>query len=184
MTLDKNVLRKWRQFASMYIFSYGSNMLLSRITERINSYKKIRIGYLPKHSLRFHKISKDGSGKADAYCTGKDSDTVWGVIGHISTNDKGELDKFEGLGKGYSEDIVEIITNKGNMLATIYLADVKRIDSNLLPYDWYRDIVVQGCIENQLPKDYTDEVKICSYKKDLDTQRRQKHYEIIEKSGA
>lgn len=142
----------------MYIFSYGSNMLLSRITKRINSYRKIKIGYLPKHLLRFHKISIDGSGKADAHYTGKNLDVVWGVVGHISTNDKRKLDHFEGLGKGYNESTVEIITNKGNILATIYLADVKRINSNLLPYFWYKDIVVRGCIENQLPEDYTKEI--------------------------
>lgn len=159
-------------------------MLLSRITERINSYKKIGIGYLPKHSLRFHKISKDGSGKADAYYTGKDSDIVWGVIGHIDTNAKGELDKFEGLGKGYNDGMVDVITNDGKISATIYLADENRIDFNLLPYDWYKDIVVQGCVENQLPKNYIDAIKSSSFKEDTDVQRRQKHYEILKKSGA
>lgn len=168
----------------MYIFSYGSNMLMSRITERIDSYKKIGIGYLPKHSLRFHKISKDGSGKADAYYTGKDSDVVWGVIGHIDSKAKSKLDRFEGLGKGYNDDVVEVITNEGKISATTYLADENCIDFNLLPYDWYKDIVVQGCIENQLPQDYIDVIKGSSFKKDPDVQRRQKHYGILKKAGA
>ena len=168
----------------MYIFSYGSNMLLSRIIERVKSYKKVGDGYLPKYSLRFHKISKDGSGKADAYYTGKDLDIVWGVIGDIDMNDKKMLDRFEGLGKGYIEHTVEINTNQRKVLAIIYLADEKYINSGILPYDWYKDIVVQGCVENGFPKNYIDAIKSTRYKKDTDFQRRQKYYDMLQKSGA
>ena len=159
-------------------------MLLSRITERVNSYKKICIGYLPHYALRFHKISKDGSGKANAFFTGNDEDNVWGVIGEISMADKKELDKFEGLGKGYNEDKVMIETENGRIIATIYVADTQHIDTSILPYDWYKDLVLQGCVENQLPTGYIEFVRNLPNIKDVDNQRQQKHQKLLKKRGA
>ena len=168
---------------NMYIFSYGSNMLTARIKQRVNDYRKICIGYLPKYSLRFHKKSKDGSGKADAYFTDNKNDIVWGVVGYVDMEAKKLLDKFEGLGKGYGENQVEIINNEEKIFSTIYVADLDHIDSDLLPFDWYKDFVLQGCIENELPKDYIDAVVKIPCIKDFDTQRRQRNYSIIKKAG-
>lgn len=167
----------------MYVFSYGSNMLISRIKDRIKGYRKIGIGYLPEHTLRFHKRSKDGSGKADAYFTGKEDQKVWGVIGQIDKEAKKILDKFEGLGRGYNEKVVEIITNDEKINTTIYVADSDCIDTNLIPFDWYKEFVVQGSIENQLPEDYIKLLKDIPCKKDFNIERREKNYTIMKKAG-
>lgn len=45
-------------------FSYGSNMLSSRLRERCPSARPIGMAELPDHELRWHKRSKDNSGNA------------------------------------------------------------------------------------------------------------------------
>ena len=49
-------------------FSYGSNMSSKRFGNRLD-YERLCTGMLPKHQLKFHKSSKDGSGKCDAFET-------------------------------------------------------------------------------------------------------------------
>lgn len=48
-------------------FAYGSNMSSARLRARVPSCRPIGIAFLPGHELRFHKRSKDGSGKCDAF---------------------------------------------------------------------------------------------------------------------
>ena len=55
------------------------------------------------HDLRFHKKSKDGSGKCDALETNNSEHFVIGVVFKISETDKSELDRKEGLGFEYEE---------------------------------------------------------------------------------
>lgn len=155
-------------------------MLTLRITSRISNYHKVGIGYLQKHILRFHKISKDGSAKADAFFTGDSNDLVWGVIGLITDESKSTLDEFEGLGKGYNEKEVEIVTSNNCVRCNIYVADPEYIDPNLLPYDWYREFAVQGCIEHQFPDEYIEALRAFPYQKDENVSRRDKNYQIIE----
>lgn len=121
----------------MKIFSYGSNMLTTRMKDRIESYQFYNIGYIKGYSLKFHKLSKDTSGKASVFYTGYPEDLVWGVIGEINDEGKSSLDKYEGLGKGYNQKLIDVILkNNSTIEATVYVADEKFIDDKLLPFDW------------------------------------------------
>ena len=90
------------------VFAYGSNLTLARIEERVGAVAIVSVGKLERHALRFHKIGRDGSGKADAYATGRDDDAVWGVVYELSTAAKRRLDRVEGLGAEYLEAEVAI----------------------------------------------------------------------------
>ena len=50
---------------TMLYFAYGSNMLTERLKARVSSATPIGKANLSDHGLRFHKKSKDGSGKCD-----------------------------------------------------------------------------------------------------------------------
>ncbi len=167
----------------MKIFSYGSNMLPVRIKNRIDSYKVIEKGFLENHLLRFHKKSKDGSGKADAFFTGNRNDTVWGVIGEVDEKSKIILDEIEGLNKGYIQKEVEINIEKGTERAIIYKADKIYIFPKLFPYDWYKEYVLKGSIFYSFPKEYIDSIENIPYKRDLDTKRRERNFKIINEVG-
>lgn len=168
----------------MKIFSYGSNMLTARIKDRIESYQFYSTGYVKGYSLKFHKLSKDTSGKASIFYTGNQEDLVWGVIGEINDEDKSNLDKYEGLGKGYNEkSITVVLKNNSTMEATVYVADEEFIDDKLLPFDWYKDFVLNGAIENSLPKDYIENIRLVDFRIDDNKERREKNYKIMNEAG-
>ena len=51
---------------SFITFAYGSNMPSARLRGRCPSARAIGIAELRGHELRWHKRSKDGSGKCDS----------------------------------------------------------------------------------------------------------------------
>ncbi|MCP4343682.1 MAG: gamma-glutamylcyclotransferase [Desulfobulbaceae bacterium] len=137
----------------MLYFSYGSNMSIKRLQQRIPLATFVSIATLPCHSLLFHKIGQDSSAKCDARKTGQTADTVIGVVFEISKADKRCLDKFEGLGRGYNDKTVELIGADGRELqATTYYAT--KINAVLKPFHWYKNHVVRGAEENDIPAKY------------------------------
>ncbi len=140
---------------SLRYFAYGSNMCTGRLVQRVPSARPIFVARLPGYGLRFHKRSVDGSGKADAFETGQDSDAVWGVVFEINPDEKPDLDRAEGLGNGYEAKSISVFDKEGtehSMFA--YLASTSHIDPSLRPYSWYKRFVVEGARQHSLPEDY------------------------------
>lgn len=138
-------------------FAYGSNMDTQRLRFRTQGCKVIGIATLVGHELRFHKTSKDGSAKCDAFWTGNPSDLVVGVLYSIPFSQKPALDRAEGLGKGYVEATITVMTADATAMdAVTYLASDDAIDDKLLPYQWYKEFVENGARENGLPQIYID----------------------------
>ena len=124
-------------------FAYGSNMLTDRLRERVPSATAIGIGQLPGHALRWDKRSgRDGSGKCDAEATSQKDDVVWGVLFEFDPQEKPLLDRAEGVGAGYLEKTVNILTEDGPVTAVTYCATDK--DPTLRPYHWYKALVIAG----------------------------------------
>jgi gamma-glutamylcyclotransferase (GGCT)/AIG2-like uncharacterized protein YtfP len=121
----------------MLYFAYGSNMSSRRLCaeNRVPSARRLCLATLPEHRLTFHKKSNDGSAKCDAYFTGDKADYVIGVLFEISQSEKRNLDRAEGLGYGYREEKITVMTDSGEQNAVAYFAT--DIDSSLKPYDWY-----------------------------------------------
>ncbi|MCB1823983.1 MAG: gamma-glutamylcyclotransferase [Candidatus Competibacteraceae bacterium] len=137
----------------MLYFSYGSNMSVCRLLKRVPSAKFVATASLNEHDLRFHKKSKDGSSKCDAYYTGNSGHSIIGVIFEIPETEKPELDRKEGLGNGYEEKEVMLTTPAGEQIkALTYYAT--NIDETLRPYQWYKYHVLTGAKENGLPDFY------------------------------
>ncbi len=80
----------------MKYFAYGSNMSIARLRERVPSAVSFGCHALKEHDLRFHKSSKDGSGKCNAFFTGNDDDTILGVLFEIKSSEMSALDRAEG----------------------------------------------------------------------------------------
>lgn len=160
-------------------FGYGSNMLTRRLTatDRAPSAKAIGVGYVEGRRLTFSKVSQDGSGKCDAEGTGKKTDRVYGVIFEISQTDKAALNRAEGLGKGYAEEYVEVVTGSSNVEVVIYIATKK--ESVLRPYHWYKAITVAGAVEHGLPKDYVEWLRAFESIEDPNADRRAKNEALL-----
>lgn len=164
----------------MLIFAYGSNMNLNRLIKRVPSAVKVTNAFLTGHKLVCNKISNDGSAKANIITTDVPFEKVWGVLFSIDPDEKALLDKAEGLGKGYNEDTLTFFDETNNSYAAqIYIAHSKSVDNTLLPYDWYKEFIVTGAIQNKLPAEYISQLRSIACVRDSDEERRTKNYSIM-----
>ncbi len=136
-------------------FAYGSNLGTMRLRDRGIAAKPAGPAQLHGHLLRFHKRSKDGSGKANALRTGRKDDVVWGVLFELTTEDLSRLDGFEGRGKGYERvERLVMLADGSEVSCWVYLASADSIDDLLRPTVDYLRLVVDGAREHQLPPEY------------------------------
>lgn len=134
-------------------FAYGSNMSTPRLRSRAPSARAVAVASLPGHVLRFHKRGRDGTAKCDAFHSGCDCDTVYGVVFALSLVDKPTLDRYEGLGQGYLEKHVTVTDRRGRRYrALTYYATA--IAAGLRPRYWYKEHVLRGALEHGLPDAY------------------------------
>lgn len=165
--------------STIVYFSYGSNMSFRRLHRRVSKARMIDVGRLEEHKLKFHKRSKDGSAKCDAVYIENSKDFVYGVAFEISISQLQTLNKFEGLGKGYEQKYVDIITrNRGKISALTYYAT--DIDASLKPYCWYKEHVLYGAREYELPKEYIAKIKKVDAIPDLNIKRHEEELIIYE----
>ena len=161
----------------MYYFSYGSNMSIRRLRFRVPSASCIGTGSLKQHELRFHKVSRDGSAKCDAVTTADPDHVVYGVVYRIDEAEKPGLDRVEGLGFGYELKSVSIEMENGvGVQAFCYYATA--IDSRLKPLDWYREHVLRGARENNLPGAYIRSIEAIEASADHDADRRERELSV------
>jgi gamma-glutamylcyclotransferase (GGCT)/AIG2-like uncharacterized protein YtfP len=170
----------------MIYFAYGSNMFSYRLEKRIGKVEIIGKGKLYQHKLQFNKKSVDGSLKANAFFTGKQEDSVIGVLFKINPNKKDDLDKLEGLGKGYDQKEVEIESSDSGkqVKAFTYVANPVDSSENDQPYDWYLEFIKQGAEEHSLPEEYKKDILATSSKVDTDIIRPVINKSIINESKA
>jgi gamma-glutamylcyclotransferase (GGCT)/AIG2-like uncharacterized protein YtfP len=161
----------------MKYFAYGSNMSTPRLRERVPSCEFIVAAKLQGYQLRFHKRSSDNSSKCNAFYTGVETDFIWGTVFNIFAVEKKSLDKAEGLGHGYNEKTVDLITTSGEHLNAItYYAESTAIAEGLAPYTWYKDLVLNGATEHGLPADYvTLSIEVVTPTKDPDASREKRN---------
>lgn len=148
-------------------FAYGSNMLTRRLLGRTPSARAVGLATLHGHALRWHKVSKDGSGKCDVVASA--DGTVYGVLFEIDLSDKPALDRAEGLGWGYRQVELEVQTAGGPVQALSYQAT--NIDHGTKPYDWYQTLVVAGAREHGLSADYVQTLEAVATVEDWNRER-------------
>jgi gamma-glutamylcyclotransferase (GGCT)/AIG2-like uncharacterized protein YtfP len=163
----------------MRYFAYGSNMCTGRLQRRVPSARCLRNARLPGYSFQFHKRSKDGSAKADAFETGNLSELVWGVVFDIDEREKSLLDRAEGLGAGYREKAVTVFDREGQRYELfLYVADSDSIDSTIRPYSWYKRFVVDGARQHALPDEYVNKIIAMQDVEDADRARDERNRSI------
>ncbi len=143
----------------MHYYAYGSNMSARRLLRRVPSAEFIAVAILREHVLAFHKVGfKDGSGKCDIFKTGDPKHYVMGAIFDIDEREKPDLDRIEGLHFGYEEKSVILTSVEGVAFnAVAYYAT--HINSALKPFHWYKEHVLRGAMEIELPAQYIDKIK-------------------------
>ena len=162
----------------MNYYSYGSNMSIRRLHVRLPSASRLGVGVLRRHELKFHKVStNDGSAKCDALATDNPDHLVYGVVYHIPEDEKPLLDLAEGLGFGYEQKDILIEMQDGAVVpAFCYCATA--IDPELKPFDWYKEHVLTGARESNLPEAYVFAIESIESVWDSDAIRRERELSI------
>ncbi len=130
---------------------------------------------MPEWSLNFHKRSKDASGKCTIH---RGVGDVHFAIYTMSVEDKIILDNIEGLGDGYDE-ITLNIPDIGPCFS--YIAQSAFVDKSLVPYDWYKALVLAGAKFHGFPASYVRQVDATPAIRDPDPKRAAKHWCIADK---
>lgn len=155
-------------------FAYGSNLHPLWLNNRVVSAVPVKHVTLEKWKLCFNKRSKrDNSAKCNIIRTGLPADMVHGVIYQFNSTERKILDDAE---DGYSGEIMAI---GGFDEVLLYVAKVENIDNRLLPYSWYKEIIIAGARIHEFPEIYID--YICSFEaiRDPDIKREQEKKAII-----
>ena len=162
----------------MWYAAYGSNLHPLRLTERISSAQLVATSILPDWSLHFHKRSKDGSGK----CTIAAADitqSVFGAVYAIDPREKALLDRIEGVGAGYDVHWEELLVNGTRIRAFVYLASAAYVDGKLMPYRWYKGLVLAGARHHQFPAAYISALETVQASGDPDGERQKANEAIL-----
>lgn len=158
-------------------FAYGSNLLTRRLRARTASAVPLGQAVLPDHGLRWHMASRDGSGKCDIVDAVATPEPVHGVVYRIDAAERSALDHAESLGVGYRAEQIAVSLAGQTVRAWVYRA--LRTDAGLLPYDWYRALVLAGACEHGLPLAYRQQLASVATRSDPDTLRAQRHFALV-----
>jgi gamma-glutamylcyclotransferase len=142
-------------------FAFGSNMLLERLKKRAPSARVLGTASLSGYALRFNKLSKDGSSKANIVPSEDPREVVYGVLYNLDDNELPRLDKAEGVGNGYNVHYLRVrrADAEAEEDAFAYLAAPEAIREGLPPFQWYKDMVLEGATQNRLPQSYVLRIK-------------------------
>ena len=142
----------------MLYFAYGSNMSTARLIRRVPSAILLGSAVLARHRLCFHKIGRDNSAKCDALFTGQEANLVLGALYRIDPVEKQYLDQAEGLGNGYETKQVTVLTTAAKKFEA-YTYYATRTDPRLKPFHWYKNHVLRGAVQLDLPQEYRRQIE-------------------------
>ncbi len=138
---------------------------------------------MPGVLLAFHKRSSDGSGKCLLYTEQGERHKAYGVLYEFDAGDKRGLDLLEGKGKGYWEQFVQFPLNGRTYMPYLYAAQSTDIDPTLVPYHWYKNLVLVGARYHNLPANYIASIEAMPSKTDPDAKRTRKNEYLLRQLG-
>lgn len=160
--------------SKMLYAAYGSNLHPGRLRERIRSATLRGTGFLHKYTLQFHKRGQDRSAKCGFSDCGQGMHVA---VYEVDAADRKALDVIEGVGKGY--DVGEIgVPGFGKCFT--YVAARTHIDELLHPFDWYREMVLLGCLSHTFPAPYCERIATLPVIEDPDPARREQNWRTVE----
>lgn len=157
--------------------AYGSNLHPQRLQQRVASARLLGTIALNGWQLKFHKRGQDHSAKCNIIQTDNTADVVYGAIYEMLRQEKQKLDKIEGLHAGYRLAQIET-ANIGP--AFFYVAEQTYIDNMLLPFDWYKRLVLAGGRYHDFPATYLARIARVESITDTDKQRQQRNLSILD----
>ena len=160
----------------MLYAAYGSNLHPVRLSLRLPGAIYKGTAAIPGRRLRFHKRSVDKSGKCNI-ATG--DGTIHVAVYKLTEAEKSRLAEIEGT--GYT---IETLDVPGFGECFTYVAALSYIDERLLPYSWYRELVLVGCEALSLPAEYIARIQDIPAINDPDEGRQADNMKIVDLARA
>ena len=163
--------------AKIHYIAYGSNLHPLRLAERVPSARAVDVVEMPGHRLAFHKRSVDGSAKCHMYTDEVRHLTAYGVLYEFHVDHKAHLDAAEG--PGYRERIAGYPVNGETYRSFTYVARPTHIAPDLVPYRWYKDLVLAGARYHGFPGEYIASIEATPSRDDPDPARAERHDSLL-----
>jgi gamma-glutamylcyclotransferase len=132
---------------SLY-FAYGSNMLKSRMRERIPQASFFGIGQLVGYQVVCNKRGAKGDAKANL--KKKTGWVTWGVLYEFPQENFTRLDAYE---KGYFREMVPVVCSSKTLSTFTYFS--KNIAKQPTNYEYIK-LILDGAEEHHLPESYIE----------------------------
>lgn len=177
----------------MKYFAYGEMMFSPQLIHIVSDVKCLGVAKVMGYRMYFHSRGlNDPSGKCNIVPV-KDADSeIYGVLYEIPVSQRCLLDKAEGLGYGNQETTLKVFPanpeDKDNAIpasgvyAFTYIAHKDNVFEDLVPYSWYKEIIISGAKEHHLPADYIHYLEQFASTPDPNVQRANKQKRYLESS--
>jgi len=156
--------------------AYGSNLHPFRLTQRVPNARLLATTRLDGHAVSFTKRSKDGSSKCSLAAA---DSAAYVAIYELPLSEKHLLDAAEGLGEGYDQTKFPMTVADVTFNVFTYIAAATHVSDDLLPYDWYKSMIVEGARYHAFPDEYVRGFELQSCIPDPDVERRNKAVAIV-----
>jgi hypothetical protein len=155
--------------------AYGSNLHPRRLQKRVSSARLLGTCFSAAYELKFNKQSDvDGSGKCSIF---PGAGGVFFAIYEIESSQKALLDSIEGVGLGYDHHLLQDL-EYGD--CQTYIANPAVINDGILPFDWYRELVLIGCAVHGFPQEYVRNIERIEPLVDPDDKRSREQWALVE----
>lgn len=155
----------------MLYAAYGSNLHPTRLGARLTSPRFAGTASVAGWELQFHKRGFDVSAKCNII---RADGHIHVAVYALTARAFEALDGIEGPGYERGE-----LTVPGFGVCQTYFATACHIDDALLPYDWYRDLVLLGAARHRFPGAYRAAIQRIRTIPDPDFERDRKHRIVI-----
>lgn len=162
--------------------AYGSNLHPVRLAERCAAHF-VTTGWLPAHRLVFCKKGKGPSGKCSIVPSDDPADRVFVAVYRMSAADKRALDAIEMTDMGYRDETVRVQTAGGPLAGLTYVVNDDLLEPGLLPFDWYKALVLVGARFHRFPAAYLEQIEATPAQCDPDAERASANWATVARAG-
>lgn len=162
-----------------FYFAYGSNLHPLRLQARVPSARVRGLTVLAGHALHFGKRGLDGSGKCTVKSVAGANAAVHGVLFELRTAERPALDAAEG--PDYARRSALFRLGEQSLSGFYYEARNHALDNDLLPFDWYRELVVRGARFHGFPDSYVGGLAQVRCRPDPDARRVARMQALLER---
>ena len=163
----------------LHYLAYGSNLHPYRLIQRVPNTRLVTTTRLDGHAVSFTKRSKDGSSKCSLATAASADCAAYVAIYELPLSEKHLLDAAEGLGEGYDQTKFQVTVADVTFNVFTYIAAATHVSDDLLPYDWYKSMIVEGARYHAFPDEYVRGFELQSCIPDPDVGRQNKAVAIV-----